>query len=110
MLALSSQNRASGYTSTNRDSLKESGDLEYTADTVILLNKSDRGATPPAVAVELTVSKQRFGPVGASVPLIFRPDIGVFREEETQRKCSTAANPGGDGKGDGGAGDGNGNP
>jgi hypothetical protein len=46
VLALSSQNRASGYTSTNRDSLKESGDLEYTADTVILLNKSDRGATP----------------------------------------------------------------
>ena len=34
----------------------------------------------------------RFGPVGASVPLIFRPDIGVFREEETQRKCSAAAN------------------
>ena len=92
VLALSSQNRASGYTSTNLDSLKESGDLEYTADTVILLNKSDRGATPPAVAVELTVSKQRFGPVGASLPLIFRPDIGVFREEETQRKCSTAAN------------------
>jgi replicative DNA helicase len=91
ILALSSQNRARGYASRDNDSLKESGDLEYTGDMVMFLNKSDRGATPPAVAVEVTVSKQRFGPVDASVPLIFRPDIGVFREEETQRKCSTAA-------------------
>jgi replicative DNA helicase len=91
VLALSSQNRASGYTSTNLASLKESGDLEYTADTVMFLKEGEHHAVAPGRAVDLTVGKQRFGPVGDSLHLIFRPDIGVFREKETQQKCSSAA-------------------
>jgi hypothetical protein len=29
----------------------------------------------------LTVAKNRFGPAGSSVPLIFRATVGDFREE-----------------------------
>ena len=87
VLAICSQNRAEGNYGTNRGgsasltSLKESGDLEYSADSVMFLIRNEqRMATHPAIAVDLTLSKNRFGPVG-SIPLIFRPDVGVFREE-----------------------------
>jgi replicative DNA helicase len=92
VLALSSQNRASGYNSRDLESLKESGELEYTGDTVLFLNKDDRGAIPPARSIELTVKKQRFGPEEEKVPLIFRPDIGVFREEASQRQVAVLGN------------------
>ncbi len=62
------------------DSLKESGDLEYTADAVLFLTQAKESqATPPARAVDLTLAKNRNGDIG-KVELIFRPDIGDFRE------------------------------
>ena len=84
VLAISSLNRAGGDYgrggAAQLDSLKESGDLEYGADTVMLLYPpSESTATPPAREVELKLAKNRFGPVG-SMRLIFRPDLGVFRE------------------------------
>lgn len=85
VIAISSQNRGAGDYgrggSAQLDSLKESGDLEYAADSVLFLTPSrERSATDPARAVDLVVVKNRFGGVG-TVPLIFRPDTGVFREE-----------------------------
>jgi len=86
VLALSSQSRAggnygSGGGSANLDSLKESGDLEYSADAVMFLKAStDRTAVAPARAVDLVLAKNRFGDVGA-VPLVFRADVGQLREE-----------------------------
>jgi len=86
VLAISSQNRSSGDYgkgggSANLDSLKESGDLEYSADVVMFLRLSEkRPSTPPARAVDLVLAKNRFGDTG-SVPLIFRPDLGELREE-----------------------------
>jgi replicative DNA helicase len=86
VLALSSQNRAQGDYGRGKgsaalDSLKESGDIEYAADVVLFLTQAPEGkATPPAVALELTVAKHRHGETG-KVGLIFRPDIGVLREE-----------------------------
>lgn len=85
LIAISSQNRAQGdYGSGGSgalDSLKESGDLEYGADTVSLLyTPKDASAAPPAREIELKVAKNRFGATG-SVRLIFRPDTGVFREK-----------------------------
>jgi replicative DNA helicase len=86
VLALASQNRSAGNYGTGKgsaalDSLKESGDLEYAADVVLFLTDApDRGATPPARSVELTVAKNRHGETG-KVGLIFRPDLGVMREE-----------------------------
>lgn len=85
VIAISSQNRSVGDYgrggSAQLDSLKESGDLEYAADSVLFLTQSrERKATDPARAVDLVVVKNRFGATG-TVPLIFRPDTGVFREE-----------------------------
>jgi replicative DNA helicase len=86
VLAISSQNRAEGNYGNGRGSssltsLKESGDLEYSADSVMFLHQSEqRTAVLPAVAVDLTIAKNRFGPTG-STALIFRANIGDFREE-----------------------------
>ena len=88
VLALSSQNRAQGNYGNGKgaaalDSLKESGDLEYAADVVLFLTTAEateRHATPPARAVDLTIAKHRHGETG-KIPLIFRPDIGTVREE-----------------------------
>lgn len=86
VLAISSQNRAGGDYgkgggSATLDSLKESGDLEYSADAVMFLRLSDkRQVAPPARAVDLVLAKNRFGDTGM-VPLIFRPDLGDLREE-----------------------------
>jgi replicative DNA helicase len=63
-------------------SLKESGDLEYSADTALFLVEADKPQPePPARAVDLVVEKNRYGPKGR-IPLIFRPELGVFREAE----------------------------
>jgi replicative DNA helicase len=65
--------------------LKESGDLEYSADSVLFLHPSEqRSVTDPARAIDLTISKNRFGSLG-KVSLIFRPDLGLFGEEEKSR-------------------------
>ena len=87
VLALASQNRSEGNYGDGRGSasltsLKESGDLEYAADSVMFLRAGEqRTAVEPARAVDLTIAKNRFGPVG-SVALIFRPDLDQFREAE----------------------------
>jgi replicative DNA helicase len=86
VLALSSQNRAQrdygrGKGTPALDSLKESGDMEYAADVVLFLTLASEGkAMPPAIALDLTVAKHRHRETG-KVGLIFRPDIGVLREE-----------------------------
>lgn len=85
VLAISSQNRSGGdygrgAGTANLDSLKESGDLEYSADTALFLCPDpELRATAPARGMKLVVLKNRFGATG-SLPLIFRPDIGVYRE------------------------------
>jgi replicative DNA helicase len=84
ILVISSQNR-SGQGKAEMVSLKESGDLEYSADTALFLVKNPkRTATPPGRAIDLTLDKNRYGDKG-TVELIFRPDIGVFREVEKYR-------------------------
>jgi replicative DNA helicase len=62
-------------------SFKESGDLEYSADSALLLVQGKGSPIPPARAVSIKIAKNRFGDTG-EVQLIFRPDIGVFREVE----------------------------
>nr|MDP9122256.1 DnaB helicase C-terminal domain-containing protein [Acidobacteriota bacterium] len=84
VLALSSQSRAGGSYgrsggSDALDSLKESGDLEYSADVALFLESRDRKAPPSGTALELSVRKQRSGPTG-SVGLVFLPDRRVLRE------------------------------
>jgi replicative DNA helicase len=81
IVVISSQNRL-GQGSAKLVSLKESGDIEYSADTALFLVEAEkRTATPPARAVDLVIEKNRYGDKG-KVDLIFRPQVGLFREEE----------------------------
>ena len=79
IIAISSQNRP-GQGKALLTSLKESGDLEYSADTALfLVEDEDQSSTPPARSVKLVIEKNRYGDKGV-IKLIFRPDIGIFRE------------------------------
>jgi replicative DNA helicase len=80
VLVISSQNRG-GQGSGNLTSFKESGDLEYSADSALLLIKGEGNPTPPARPVSLKIAKNRFGDIG-EIKLIFRPEIGKFGEVE----------------------------
>ena len=86
VLALSSQSRAGGQYATgggqaNLDSLKESGDLEYMCDAALFLTADEkRQAEPPSRALRLTVRASRESDTG-SIPLIYRPDVAIMREE-----------------------------
>lgn len=74
VLAISSQNRG-GQGEAYLTSLKESGDLEYSADTAsFLVSNSKRGAIAPNRAVDLKIMKNRYGDLG-TVPLLFQPDV-----------------------------------
>lgn len=80
ILVISSQNR-SGQGGDSLTSLKESGDLEYSADSAwFLVTNKKRSATPPNRPVDLAVQKNRYGDTGR-VHLIFKPDTADFREE-----------------------------
>lgn len=79
MIVISSQNRT-GQGSGSLASLKESGDLEYGADSVwFLRTPEDRVGEGAARAVDLHIAKNRYGDKGA-VKLIFRPSHGAFAE------------------------------
>ena len=79
VLVISSQNRP-GQDGANLTSLKESGDLEYSADTVMfLVDASEQSEVSPARAVDLVIQKNRYGDIGR-VALVFRADLGVMRE------------------------------
>jgi replicative DNA helicase len=92
VLAISSVNRTAYANSSDRPgmaNLKESGDLEYAADVVLLLadeQERETGAkekeTPPPPgfrAIWLEVAKNRYGVTG-SIPLLFAHASGRFAE------------------------------
>lgn len=61
-------------------SLKESGDLEYSADSIsFLVENEKRSVIPPERAVDLVIRKNRYGDTG-KIELTFKPHIGVFEE------------------------------
>ncbi len=86
VLAIASQNRAQGEYGNGKgaaalDSLKESGDLEYSADVVMFLTPAKgRTCVQPARAVDLTLAKNRNGDTGR-VEMVFQPEKGILREE-----------------------------
>lgn len=64
VLCISSQNRASHATEgkdAELNSLKDSGDLEYTADVAMFLSQGTHSTTNPIKAVDLHIKKNRFG-------------------------------------------------
>lgn len=84
VLAICSQNRA-GENEAKMSSLKESGNLEYSADTVSVLRKSEGIGSGSARSLDLVVLKNRFGDVG-SMSLIFKPAVGTFAQEDFARR------------------------
>lgn len=82
VLMISSQNREGQGTASMR-SLKESGDLEYGADSLWFLVEDKEGEaemrSPCDRAVKIDVQKNRFGDHGFA-PLTFKANIGTFEE------------------------------
>jgi len=86
VLVISSQNRG-GQNSSDLTSLKESGDLEYTADSAMFLVANQSfPVSPPARGVDLILRKNRYGEAGSSpMELVFKPDIGSFEPRKSRR-------------------------
>lgn len=85
VLLVSAQNRA-GQGSGSMTSLRESSDLEYGADTILLLQKDDEAMVNMGQqARRLTLAKNRFGPAGDSIPLVLDGRSQVMVERNTSR-------------------------
>ena len=86
VLAISSLSRGTdNYNHPTLESLKESGDIEFSSDLVLLLGArqdaiGNRGCRP----MDLVVAKNRFGEADKKIPLVFKPALGDFGEEATQ--------------------------
>jgi replicative DNA helicase len=99
ILVISSQNRP-GQGKSNLVSLKESGDLEYSADSVMFLVKPEQQEEravmlPPATrAVDLVVEKNRYGDKG-TIQLVFEASKGAFKEQQQQNESIEKAAPSG---------------
>jgi replicative DNA helicase len=79
VLVISSQNRP-GQGEARLTSLKESGDIEYTADTALFLVKDEKNqAIPPQRNVTLKLEKNRFGETDQKVLLSYYPDLSFFK-------------------------------
>jgi replicative DNA helicase len=83
VLAISSLSRGvNNYAHPTLEALKESGDLEFTADVVLLLGKrEDALGRGPRKMVDLEVAKNRFGEAGGKVGLSFDQALGGFAQE-----------------------------
>lgn len=81
VLMISSQNR-DGQGSSSMRSLKESGDLEYGADSLwfLVVDDTRSGLPPNQRPVKIDIQKNRFGDLGFA-PLVFKANIGTFVEQ-----------------------------
>lgn len=83
ILAISSQSRKAyqgALASDDLASLKESGELEYTADTAwFLINRESHGHSPKVKPLYLSITKNRFGEIG-KIPLLFNMAKGIIGE------------------------------
>ena len=86
ILLISSQNRT-GQGSANFTSLKDCGDLEYDGDSIWFLTKDDkRTITPLDKALNITLTKNRFGEKDVKIEVNFKGDIGRIRESDKRYK------------------------
>ena len=86
VLAVSSLSRGAlggHYDKPSLDSLKESGDIEYAADVVMLLGSREDSDNYDKInhALSLNIAKNRYGEAGKSIDLQFKPVYGEFAEE-----------------------------
>lgn len=80
-LVLSQFRRPNGNEPATIHSLKESGDIENDADVILLINSGElNGDSEVQVAVH--VGKQREGPAGFDIPMVFNPPSQTFHSTE----------------------------
>jgi replicative DNA helicase len=80
ILLISAQNRAA-QGEAKMSSLRETSDLEYSADSIIFLTAdNNRLASPPRKAVTATISKNRYGPPDLQIPLWLDGSAGTLVE------------------------------
>lgn len=80
VLLVSAQNR-SGQGTSNMMSLRESSDLEYGADTIMLLVNDDEAQYGQGrYARLLSIAKNRFGPAGLSIPIMLDGRTQIMTE------------------------------
>lgn len=83
VLAISSQSRGAykgAVSSDDLSSLKESGELEYTADTAwFLIARETPGHSPKVRPLYLSITKNRYGETG-KIPLLFNMGKGTILE------------------------------
>ena len=97
VIAISSLNRASYDSPVTMASLKESGNIEYSSESILALDlqamydaqrQNAKGfdlnaeKQKPARAVLLTVLKNRNGRVGDQIPMLFYPKYNYFSKQE----------------------------
>lgn len=82
MIVLSQVDRASvkGDGKIGLHSAKESGDIENDADVALWIESDEEFSWEHDTYVSLTVGKQRVGPAGFKIPMLFRPSHRKFME------------------------------
>jgi len=81
VLAICALNRE-GYDKPSMSALRESSDLEYLADTVTLMAEDEsRSVGGMRKALTLHLVKNRRGPAGRQVHLLFDGEVGKFHED-----------------------------
>lgn len=76
-LVLSQFRRPNGNETATVHSLKESGDIENDADVILLMNSAELSGNDDCL-VNVNIGKQREGPAGFDVPLMFNPPSQSF--------------------------------
>lgn len=102
IIIISSFNRSSYDTQASLQAFKDSGNIEYSADTLIGLQafgvgKSDFNPDKAKAAIlrqiELVILKQRYGPVGQHIRYDFLPQYNQFIEKAAPAKSKTVHMP-----------------
>ena len=80
-LVISAISRA-GYKDPNMANLRETSDLEYSADGVWMIREDENApVSPPMQALILGIEKNRWGAKGIEVPLVVDASIGTIAEK-----------------------------
>jgi len=88
VIAISQLSRAIEQRSDRRpllSDLRESGEIEQTADLVMFIHREDyyNPKSPKSNVAEIIIAKQRNGPVG-TIELVFRKEIAKFSSKESR--------------------------
>lgn len=85
IVALAQLNRDAAEGEPKLHHLRESGNIEHDADTILLLGAKESVDNPFEQPMILNIAKQRDGAV-AEIDIVFNKKIGLFEEQRTEAK------------------------